>query len=729
MVGLCLALTVGHTEGATWVVDDSGAWADFHALQDAIDSASVNDTIRVYEGLYAEAVVVNRTLIIEGNGSALSVLDPGGSGAALIVEAHDVNISRLGMAGGVASQPSAAVLIDGADRVSMNECRVEGNVANGLYVRESGRLTVRDSVIVTTVLNGVVLSSSTRARLESIEMEDRGILMTGTSRDHHDTHSIIDCSVGGKPLFYSAGGEAVVVPGDVGQVVVAGCQFVLVKNITFSGGNIAVHASFCNGVGVEGCSIGGMASGVFSYMSTNTTVDDCTIADCAYGVELSTGSHMARVRDTVVQDCQSGIYVLSSDAVSVSRATVSGCSIGIDVRLGCGDITVSDSEVLNCTSGIRQDNGDGGTFTGCDVSGSAGAAFDLEMVEGTHIVDCTIEGNDGAGIHVTDGTLVRLERLVVSSSGATGICVDGAGCVVESCAVRNGSTDGVCLSGIGNNLYNSSILSNAVSGVSLSGEDHVVRWCDVRGNYQGVVLAVKTQRVTVSHNDIAESDDYGLLVSSQCANYTIFRNVFDDNGGATSQGFDVSGAGRWDDGSRGNWWSGFNATNEDGNPLVWDEPYAIDGPGGASDRYPLVGEGAALEFSIELDSTAPLAGMEVTVFVIVDTGIDLGESTVSVYLDEALFLRETRDLGAGRHSIKGTWEAQKGFHTFRAVLVTTGDGGEDTLTVEVVDTQTTDHTIKFIPDAAVAFLAVVIALLIMFNVRRPFFKLLKHERK
>ncbi|MFW3146912.1 MAG: NosD domain-containing protein [Thermoplasmatota archaeon] len=58
----------------TWIVDKKGD-GDFTTIQDAVDSASDGDTIRVWDGKYVENVNVNIRVDLVGNGSSTTVID------------------------------------------------------------------------------------------------------------------------------------------------------------------------------------------------------------------------------------------------------------------------------------------------------------------------------------------------------------------------------------------------------------------------------------------------------------------------------------------------------------------------------------------------------------------------------------------------------------------------------------------------------------------------------
>lgn len=66
IVFICIFNSEAHA--TTWTVDDDGG-EDFASIQEAIDAASSGDTIRVYEGIYEENVVVDKNINIIGNGS------------------------------------------------------------------------------------------------------------------------------------------------------------------------------------------------------------------------------------------------------------------------------------------------------------------------------------------------------------------------------------------------------------------------------------------------------------------------------------------------------------------------------------------------------------------------------------------------------------------------------------------------------------------------------------
>lgn len=64
---LLVVLSLGSeiTEGNTITVDDDGG-KDYKTIQEAIDNASIEDTIFVYNGTYKENVIINKTITLRG---------------------------------------------------------------------------------------------------------------------------------------------------------------------------------------------------------------------------------------------------------------------------------------------------------------------------------------------------------------------------------------------------------------------------------------------------------------------------------------------------------------------------------------------------------------------------------------------------------------------------------------------------------------------------------------
>jgi len=77
----------------TWTVDDDGP-ADFHTIQEAINAASLGDTIYVHNGTYSEHIVVNKNdLTFFGENKNATIIDGGESGTVVQIIANGSKIN------------------------------------------------------------------------------------------------------------------------------------------------------------------------------------------------------------------------------------------------------------------------------------------------------------------------------------------------------------------------------------------------------------------------------------------------------------------------------------------------------------------------------------------------------------------------------------------------------------------------------------------------------------
>ena len=69
---IVLTFTIAFSEAKTIIVDDDGG--DFEKIQDAINYSNEGDTIRVYEGIYHENIIVNTSINLYGNGTNNTII-------------------------------------------------------------------------------------------------------------------------------------------------------------------------------------------------------------------------------------------------------------------------------------------------------------------------------------------------------------------------------------------------------------------------------------------------------------------------------------------------------------------------------------------------------------------------------------------------------------------------------------------------------------------------------
>jgi len=106
----------------TWTVDDDGP-ADFHTIQEAINNANEGDTIYVKNGTYYENVIMNKSnLTLVGENKEDTIIDGGGGGSVVRINANNILVSGFTMQGSGISLDSFS-----------NENNISGNIIRNYH--------------------------------------------------------------------------------------------------------------------------------------------------------------------------------------------------------------------------------------------------------------------------------------------------------------------------------------------------------------------------------------------------------------------------------------------------------------------------------------------------------------------------------------------------------------------------------------------------------------------
>jgi len=178
---LIVVLAVGseNAKGKTITVDEDGE-GDYEKIQDAVDASEDGDTVRVYEGLYEENVVVDKSIDLVGNGSETTTIDGGGGGDVVAVSSDWVNMTGFTITNGGDA---------GIELNSVQDCTLTNNSCyenqNGIVLDSSSSNRIRRNNLSNNQENGLYLiKDSDKNIIENNICNDQGgngILFNGGS--------------------------------------------------------------------------------------------------------------------------------------------------------------------------------------------------------------------------------------------------------------------------------------------------------------------------------------------------------------------------------------------------------------------------------------------------------------------------------------------------------------------------------------------------------------------
>jgi parallel beta-helix repeat protein len=350
-VTILVLCSVGTASTTTWYVDDDGG-ADFTRIQDAINNASIGDTILVYSGVYYEHVAVDKSVTLKGIG--YPVVDTGEKGNVIAHLCAD-GITLVGFT----ATNSGRMVDDIGIMVTSNNNTITGNnfgnnCGIGLFYSRNNTITGN-----TFVNGGLYVSSSYQ-------------------------NTVNDNTVNGKPLVYLEDASGYKLE-DAGQVILVNCNNITVKNLDISNTNIGIELWETKDSIISHNTLGNNDAGISLDSSSNNIIRGNNVSNNNYGgitlddssnntitgnnanINLAISSNNIIRGNTFVNGgLYGGLYVFSSYQNTVKDNTVNGKPLvyledasdykvedaGQVILVNCNNITVENLDLSNTIVGI-----------------------------------------------------------------------------------------------------------------------------------------------------------------------------------------------------------------------------------------------------------------------------------------------------------------------------------------------------------------------------------------
>lgn len=447
--------------------DQSEDWYDHshvRTIQEGVNNASAGNLIHVLEGIYAEHIVVNKTVTLAGNDAIVDA----GAGTACTVTADATTLHEL-----TVTNATQAVNVT-ADNVTITDChvadsasgiRMQGSYAlissntfegqgqgTGAAVHIEGSHTrivyntftqTVDSVVIVDGRNHTVEGNSFTGAIRAVQVqnaEDCAIL-GNTFRDNHPF--AIDVAAPGCRIadnVLSDNGRAVILRGDDGimenntltsntiGVEVEGTDNTIRLNTISNNGEAAVVLSSSSGTEISDCSLTGNPIGIearssgryaataihnvafstilenaISLHDTAAYISGCTFADSTHSLYVNHSS------DVTIQSCT---FAGGDTAIFIndSAPTITGCTISAyttAIASSGQQATIADSRFHNNSVALLME-GDDTTVTGCTIKDNQ-HGISVHAAHNLTITTTTFSGNTH-GVFAEDDTDTTLQN-------------------------------------------------------------------------------------------------------------------------------------------------------------------------------------------------------------------------------------------------------------------------------------------------------------------------------
>lgn len=519
---------------------------DFSTIQEAINYAASGDKIFVLEGMYQENVVVNKSVSILGQNKNTTIIDGGGVGVVVRINAENVSVS------GFTVQNSGAEAYECGIFVESNFSNISGNIIikNGLwgiYLNNSFGSQLFENIIMDNGGDGIFLIySSNNVLFDNLLARNNGGIRLYSSNHNNVSENIVTHDLlGGIYLFCSSNNSL------FGNVASYSKSYGLILDYS-SDKNMIVDNSIA-----ENYKYGLVLGSVSGNILRNNNMSDNLFNFHAVLARANIEDYLNDIDPSNIVDGKEIHYVINKENLTIN--STSHPNIGYLALVNSTRINVEGLSFSGNGQALLLAFTSNSTLENLNVSNNNNG-IQLCSSNYINITNCTIINNSEDGITLDHSSLNNAVESNIIDGNKKGLRA------VHSCANNIISKNGIRNNDIGMHIY------------SYSG-DNIVTDNIIVSNHIGVSI----QRVSPTRlvGNVIANNELGLLLET--SGNVIFHNNFVNN---TIQVTTSNSTSIWDLGYScgGNYWIDYDGedANDDG---IGDVPYIIDEYN--VDRYPL----------------------------------------------------------------------------------------------------------------------------------------------
>jgi len=392
---LLITITPNPQPSIIWIDDDYNAstpgWniTRFNIIQNGIDAVAENGTIYVYNGTYYENIIINKSVILNGENNTGTIIDGNNLNNTIITTKDNVIINNVKITNGtnVHSYKSAGVLINSNHNqiincnisynnyigISINHSsynNITGNIfynnkdqignSRSIFIYYSPNNIITNNIIysnttynvgiglnyyssINNIINnnsllgttGISINGAPQNVIKNNTFEKNGIYISGPLSSWN-SQTIHDNFVKNKPIYYYKNSESLTIPLDAGQVILANCHNFTIKNLQISN----------------------MHNGIALGFSTNNIIDNNTITSSLFfGINLWGSTNNTITNNTINSSKFFGILIWQSTSYTLIKNNIiygSG-SEGISLKRNTHNSVITNNEIKNNSPGISID--------------------------------------------------------------------------------------------------------------------------------------------------------------------------------------------------------------------------------------------------------------------------------------------------------------------------------------------------------------------------------------
>jgi parallel beta-helix repeat protein len=548
---------MGNASATTLYVNTTGSGGAYTSIQDAIDNASVGDTVFLYNGLYAERIVINKSITLMGEDKENTQIDGGGMWDTVKAVVDWVNITSLSITGGGEGGSAGGLKLDNANYCRIANNKLYDNMNDGIYLRDSNFTTVMNNNIFSNANIGIRLFRSSWNNISNniMTFNEDGIILVRSYNSTISHNQFLSNYRQGIHLEYSDNNTFY--QNDVLYNDDALTSYTSHNN-SFTSNIISWNNDQC----------------ISLSSSNNNSFRDNTIVNNNDRIRLLNSQFTKIINNNISSNGIRGIFGSNSDYLNITGNYISDNLEEAISLSSCDHSEITDNIIANSNFGTDiyssiDINMKGNSFVNC------GILFRGNYIEywNTHDIDTsnTVNGRTVyCWINKTGGTIPPDAGQVILAN-----CSE---IIVEKQSLSN-STIGITLGFSSNNVITENEIKDNYYGIYMKiTEYNNITNNQISSNIRLGINDVYSQGNTYIGNNFT-ANDWGLFKYS-CRNSTVFHNNFINN---IDQTVTDNITCQWDNGypSGGNYWSDYTGSDifkgpnqdENGSDGIGDSRY------------------------------------------------------------------------------------------------------------------------------------------------------------
>ena len=353
MLFMAMTASVGVAAAATIYVPDN-----YPTIQAAVNAASGGDTVIVRDGIYNESIHIGRRLTIQSeNGSANCIVNVSGY-YTFIIHSSYVNINGFTIKSAFTgimigtnfcNISNNNILLSNHTtyygygiKIGGNNNTIIGNTFDGynmscyygIYLDKTNDNIIKYNHIsnCTHGIYALYYLYSTNTTIIGNVFEKCGIFIAGGSRSQpYISYIIKDNIVNGKPIYYYKNTEGITVPEDAGQVIVANCSNMTIRNINASSATVGIIIAHCSNMTIRNINASLATEGILLIGTSDSIIENNICNNNEYGIRTS-GDRNIIAKNTCNSNKGYGIYIYGGKNNNIEN---NNCSNNYKGNLAC----------------------------------------------------------------------------------------------------------------------------------------------------------------------------------------------------------------------------------------------------------------------------------------------------------------------------------------------------------------------------------------------------------